>query len=313
MPQEDHLQINKKILSFIRVRGPSLPVHIAKEINTSILFTSAFLSELISEKELKISSLKVGNSSLYFIPGQEPLLEGFSHHLNNKEKEAFELLKQKKVLKDHEQHPAIRIALRNIKDFAIPFQKDNEVYWKYLIVSEQEFIDKIKKEEQKTGSFLTNSPFQEKSQIKEDQRLSQSSEKKPEIKIEQKHSKIEVKPFSTKKKIEKIKKRTSGKKGDKFFNKIKEFLSKKSIEIIDIEEFSKTDLILRVKIKDEKGERLLVAYNKKKINEKDVIEAYKKALKLKLGFVILSLGEPNKKLNEFIEAVKSLDGIEKIE
>ncbi len=300
MPQEDHLQINKKILSFIRVRGPSLPVHIAKEINTSILFTSAFLSELISEKELKISSLKVGNSSLYFIPGQEPLLEGFSHHLNNKEKEAFELLKQKKVLKDHEQHPVIRIALRNIKDFAIPFQKNAEVYWKYLIVSEQEFIDLIKNE----------TPVIKK-QFEIAREMTSSEEKKPEIKIEQKHSKIEVKPFSTKKKIEKIKKRTSGKKGDKFFNKIKEFLSKKSIEILDIESFSKNDLSLRVKINRE--EKLLIAYNKKKINEKDVIEAYKKALKLKLGFVILSLGEPNKKLNEFIEAVKSLDGIEKIE
>ena len=74
MPQEDHLQVKEKIISFIKARGPSLPVHIAKEINTSILFTSAFLSELISEKRLKISKLNVGNSSLYFIPGQESLL-----------------------------------------------------------------------------------------------------------------------------------------------------------------------------------------------------------------------------------------------
>ena len=96
--QQDHLQTKEKIISFIEMRGPSLPVHIGKEINTSILFTSAFLSELISEKRLKISNLKVGNSSLYFIAGQEPRLEEFSQHLKSKEKDAFELLKQKRIL-----------------------------------------------------------------------------------------------------------------------------------------------------------------------------------------------------------------------
>lgn len=294
MPQEDHLQVKEKIISFIKIRGPSLPVHIAKEINNSILFTSAFLSELISEKRLKISKLNVGNSSLYFIPGQESLLENFSHHLKNKEKEAFELLKQKRILKDSEQPPAIRVAIREIKDFAIPFKKEEQIYWKYLTVSDQELINKIKDE-----TPIIKKQFE--------------NEKKPEIKLEKEPSKIEIKPFSlkTKKKVEKIKEKTSGKKGDKFFNKVKEFLSKKSIEIIDIEDASKDNLILKVKIKDK--EKLLVAYNKKKVNESDIIKAYKKSSELNFEYIILSLGEPNKKMNEFIKAVKNLEGIEKIE
>ena len=294
MPQEDHLQVKEKIISFIGMRGPSLPVHIGKEINNSILFTSAFLSELISEKRLKISKLNVGNSSLYFTPGQESLLEGFSQHLKGKEKEAFELLKQRRILKDSEQHPAIRVAIREIKDFAIPFKKDEQIYWKYFSVSDQELINKIKNE-----TPVIKKQFE--------------TEKKPEIKLEEKPSKIEVQPFSlkTKKKVEKIKEKTSGKKGDKFFNKVKEFLLKKSIEILDIGGFSKSDLTLKIKINRE--EKLLIAYDKKKIDEKDIINAHKKASKLKLNFMILSFGEPNKKLNEFIEAVKNLDGIEKIE
>ncbi len=169
MPQQDHLQVKEKIISFIGIRGPSLPVHIGKEINTSILFTSAFLSELISEKRLKISNLNVGNSHLYFIPGSEPLLEGFSQHLKSKEKEAFELLKQKRILKDSEQHPVIRVAIREIKDFAIPFKKDDQLYWKYLMVSDQELIDKIREE----------TPL-----IKEIKKQFELAEKKPEIKIE---------------------------------------------------------------------------------------------------------------------------------
>ena len=305
MPQEDHLQVKEKIISFIGMRGPSLPVHIGKEINTSILFTSAFLSELISEKRLKISSLKVGNSSLYFIPGQEPLLEGFAQYLKSKEKDAFELLKQKKILRDSEQHPAIRVALQGIKDFAIPFKKDGQIYWKYLMVSDQELINKIK----------------EIPVIKEAKKQFEAEdkivEKRTEIKIgnEEKRSKIEmVQLYSVKtknKELKKIKEKTSVKKGDKFFDKVKEFLSKKSIEILDIDGFNKSDLTLKIKINKE--EKLLIAYDKKKIDEKDIINAYKKASKLKLNFLILSLGEPNKKLNEFIEAIKNLEAIGKIE
>ena len=296
MPQEDHLQVKEKIVSFIVRRGPSLPVHIAKEINNSILFTSAFLSELISEKRLRISKLNVGNSSLYFIPGQEFLLENFSHHLKSKEKEAFELLKQKKILKDSEQHPAIRIAVREIKDFAIPFKKEDQIYWKYLTVSDQELIDKIK----------------EMPIAREIKKQLEITDKKPEIKIEQRPQKIEIQHSLLKtNKKEKIKEKTSGKKDDKFFNKVKEFLSKESIEILDIDGFSKSDLTLKIKINKE--EKLLIAYNKKKIDEKDIINAHKRASKLKLNFMILSFGEPNKKLNEFIEAVKNLEGIKKIE
>jgi len=44
MPIKDTSEIKEKIILILRKNGPSLPVHIAKEIETSILFTSAFLS-----------------------------------------------------------------------------------------------------------------------------------------------------------------------------------------------------------------------------------------------------------------------------
>ena len=292
--QQDHLQTKEKIISFIEMRGPSLPVHIGKEINTSILFTSAFLSELISEKRLKISNLKVGNSSLYFIAGQEPRLEEFSQHLKSKEKDAFELLKQKRILRDSEQHPAIRVALREIKDFAIPFKKDDQFYWKYLMVSDQELINKMR--EMPIKPQMVKEKTFEKPIISEQIIVS----KKEEIKDKKKIIKKEI-----------FNKKTPQKKGDKFFNKVKEFLSKSSIEILDVEDASKDNLILKIKINNK--ERLLVAYNKKKIDESDIIKAYKKSLELDLEYIILSLGEPVKKMNEFIEAVKKLDGIKKIE
>ena len=100
---QDTSELKEKIISLFKREGPSLPVHVAKETGLNILFASAFLSELIAEKKIRISNMKVGNSPVYFIPGQEPMLEKFSEYLKSKEKEAFLFLKEKKFLKDSEQ------------------------------------------------------------------------------------------------------------------------------------------------------------------------------------------------------------------
>lgn len=138
MPNQDTYPLKEKIVFIVQRRGPSLPIHIAQATGLSMLFSSAFLSELISDKKIKISNMKVGGSPLYFIPGQEPMLEKFSNYLKSKEREAFDLLKSKKILKDKEQDPAIRVALRAIKDFAFPVIHNEEIFWIYFTLSEQE-------------------------------------------------------------------------------------------------------------------------------------------------------------------------------
>jgi len=276
------MQIKEKILSSMRIRGPILPVHMSKEIGMSILFTSAFLSELLSDKTIKISSMKVGGSPVYFLPGQESFLERYSPHLKSKEKDAYILLKERGFLLDSKQEPAIRVALRSIKDFAVPFKKDDQIYWRYFKVPLSEFrpeehvVPKIKEPEK--------------------------------MKINEKGVDIFDKPKREIKRT--IKKKPSQKTNDKFFNKVKEYLMKQAIEISSIEGFSKTDLTL--KIKDARGEKLLVAYDKKRITESDIIKAHKKAQEANLPFLILSLGETPKKLTSFIEAIRNLSSIEKI-
>lgn len=276
MPSQDTSKIKDDILNFLESKGPSLPIHIAQEIRLSPLFTSAFLSELFSEKRIKMSHLRVGSSPVYFLPHQEEGLEKFSGYLKNKEKEAFSIIKREKILRDDEQEPAIRVALRAIKDFAFLFEKEGTLYWRYFLFNEEE---KAKVE----------SPAEE--QIK----------KEPEIKKLKKREK----------KIASKGKEKSKKNEDKFLLKVKEFLSKEKIELIDIESFSKERLILRVKTNDE--ELAFIAYNKKKIEEKDLAKASKKAEELGLKYIVLSLGEPSKRLNETIEAVKNLSGIKRIE
>jgi len=280
MPTQDTTEIKEKIIFILRRNGPGLPVHIAREIESSVLFTSAFLSELASEKRIKISYMKVGNSPLYYLPGQEQLLEKFSHHLKSKEKEAFIFLKGKKIIKDSEQDPAIRVALREIKDFAVPFKKDEEIFWRYFTIPITEFgiaekpkkIEK-KKTEKTLGIFDTGK--RERTKRTQKKKISKTSQKERN-----------------------------------FFNKVKEFLTEKSTELIDIIGFSRNEIILRVK--DTEGEKIVIAYNKKRISDNDIIKAAKKSAGFNLSYIILSLGEPLKKVHELIRAVKNLHSIEKL-
>jgi hypothetical protein len=324
MPQKDTSQIKENIVRIIQSRGPSIPATIAREMELSILFTSAFLSELLSEKQLKISSMRIGSSPLYFIPGQEFFLEKFAtSHLKSKEKDAFLLLQERNFLKDSEQEPAIRVALRSVKDFAFAFKYNEEIYWRYFKTPPSEFkpikpIPKIvpeKVEEEKIVSpkiilekvekaprGIPKSIEQEgKEQVSKELNIFDEEKREPK--------QIANIPKEIKKKV--VRKKNPQKKNEKFFNKVKEFLSQKSIEISGIEGFSKNDLHLRIKSEDK--EKLLVAYNKKRINEADLINANKKAVELNLEYDVLCFGEPLKKLDSLIGAIKNLGSLGKIE
>src|SRR3989344_913942 len=151
------LQTKERIIEIIKQRGPEIPVRIANAIGTNNLFTSAFMSDLVSEQRLKISSMRVGASPLYYIQGQEEQLQKYIDYLNHKEKEAFNLLKQNSVLQDSEQEPAIRVALRSIKDFAVPIQTidkgETKIFWKLHTLSNETAKDII---EQKLNPQIIN-------------------------------------------------------------------------------------------------------------------------------------------------------------
>jgi hypothetical protein len=289
MPAQDTSKIKEKIITTFRNKGPSLPVHIAKEVEMSILFTSAFLSELIGEKQIKISNMRVGSSPVYYLPGQESSLENYSEHLRSKEKEAYLLLKEKKFLKDKELEPAIRVAIREIKDFAIPLRLNEEIWWRYFTADESEI--------QKTP---------EAKEI--------PKEEINEKEIEEPENKKELNIFEEKSVEEKPKKKTSSKRakpGEKFLEKVKEFLLKSSVEIISIEGLKKEELVLKVRINGE--EQILVAFNKKKIGEKEILKASKTASEFGLKYSVFSMGELPKKMSDLITALKNIKDIGKVE
>ena len=140
--------MKEKILEIIKRKGPSFPTDISSELNTESYFVSAYLSEMISKKEILISNMKIGSSPLYFLPSQKNMLEHFSSKLNPKDKLAYEELKTKKVLRDSKLTPLLRVSLKNIKDFAIPlevsFNNKKELFWKFYSIQAQEATELIK-------------------------------------------------------------------------------------------------------------------------------------------------------------------------
>src|SRR3989338_5650349 len=140
-------QLKDKILGLIKLKGPSLPVQVARGINVELLFTGAFISELYNEKRIKMSDMRVGSSPLYYLEGQENMLENFIEHLNVREREAFLALKKDKILEDDALTPVMRVALRAIKDFAVHLKirvKDNDkIFWKYFLLKDEDVGSKI--------------------------------------------------------------------------------------------------------------------------------------------------------------------------
>ena len=130
------------ILSMIENQGPVVPMQVAKELKTDSILASAHLAELVSRKKVKISNIRVGSSPLYFIPGQEEKLVDFADNLNSKEKEAFLLLQEKKLLRDQQLEPAIRVALRAINDYAVSIQVRynglTELFWRWFMLEQPE-------------------------------------------------------------------------------------------------------------------------------------------------------------------------------
>jgi len=131
-----------KIIQFIKMHGPLLPVQLSKEFKQDTIIMGAVLSELASAKKIFISNAKIGSSPVYYMKEQSYKLQDLYKHLNEKDQRAYDLLRQKKVLRDKELTPLLRVSLRQIKDFAVPITvkvgKNEELFWRWYLVSQDE-------------------------------------------------------------------------------------------------------------------------------------------------------------------------------
>ena len=319
------MSANERILLLMKEKGPVIPVQLSKDIKDSILMTSARLSELLSSKKIKISAnVKVGGSPLYYLAGQESMLQNFSNNLGNVEKKAYDLLSQSKILRDSMMEPAIRVALRQIKDFAIPlnvfYNNTQEIFWKWYLLDNakaeifiKDFLSRIQLVPEKAlengnvepSTKSINSPPTEipipNSTQKENNIL------KNEIKNENKPAISETQ----KELVKKEEPRKSRKIGEKASERhVSNFFAGNKISVVEsIETKKSSELDFVVELRTSIGDiRYFCKYkSKNKINDSDLSSALVQAQSKNIPLLFLSNGTLSNKANEMLN--KEFKGI----
>lgn len=295
-------ELKGKVLQFIQMNGPTLPIQISKVIGRDTFFAGAILSELLGSKQLKTTTAKVGGSVLYYMPGQEARLSVLFNYLPQKEKEVYLALQQQGVIRDKDAEPSLRVALRNSKDFAMAFMSDpgtgEEVFWRWYLIPEEQARQRIQPQQ-------ITQQVQQPTTITNQESMMQAKRKEM---IQQ--PLIEVKKQETVQAIqETTKQKKAGRKKtlpqeDAFLQTIEAYLEQHRMKVIEKEVVKKNqESVLVVHMQTPMGEMpmLVIAKNKKKISEEDVMIAVHKSQNKKLPGILLAKGDLAKKAEEYME------------
>jgi hypothetical protein len=245
------------------------------------------LSELLHDRLLKASNMKVGGGPLYYVPGQEPGVENFVQYLAGKEREAFHLLKKEEILEDSKQDPAIRVALRAIKDFAIPLkvyiQNEEKLFWKLHTMKNEEFEKRI--------NILFNPQPKEEPKA---ENVAKPEEEVPKKEPEEKKDE----------EFEDRKPRAKSRKKASFESMVDEWIKENNASIITLSKDSK-NAQGRISVEG-KGEHILIARNKKSMSEIDLVVASQAGLNEKLPVILLTTGKLSKKAEEIMPLFRGM-------
>ena len=281
------MNTNETILAIVKEKGPILPVQVSKEINDNILMTSARLSELLTEKHIKISTIKVGSSPLYYYAGQEVKLQNFADNLQGMEKKAYDLLSRNKILRDSEQEPAIRVALRQIKDFAVPLQVNYEnktdIFWKWYLIDTKEAELLIKNKLSPKKETIPKKTLEKPTEIPQQKKLLEKPKQETQLRDATK----------TKKTTDK----------DLFSKNIHDFFDKSQISIIETYNTKKNtemDFIIGLQTTIGNIKYFCKSKNKKKISDSDLSTAIIQAQSKNLPLLFLTNGDMTKKAGEML-------------
>ena len=296
--QKDAKEIKDKIIRLIRERGPSMPIQLGSGIGLSMIFTSAFLSELVGERAIKMTYMRVGSSPVYYIEGQEEGLEKYSQYLKSKEKEAYELLRANRFLNDAEQLPAIRVALQAIKDFAIRSEVHQGI-WRYFLAKDSEYIS------------------EETPRIENKQEIKEKSEEKQ--RIEEETIEVPVQEEKTEEIIEEkqiIKQEIKGAPSSmEFIDKVKYYLEKLKIKVLEETETKKKDISWIGRTENNLGEIeiLIIGKDKKSVTDKDFEKIEEEVKAQNKTALFLCTGELAKKTKETYRNYKNIIFFQKID
>lgn len=262
--------MKEKVLSIVGMKGPLLPLEVSKALNLDSIMSGAYLSELYSNKRLKLSYLKIGGSPLYYVDGQESKLQNYTHVLKAPEKKAYELLKEKKVVKDSELEPVTRVAMQNIKDFAKPieitFDNNKELYWRWYLVKNEDIRNIIQ-----PSNIQTEKPIEQEEKTEVSKDPNPSKEEKTEVSKEDESS---------------------------FTQNVEKFFINNQISILNREiKRTNSEIEYEVLVPSAVGKihYYAIAKSKKKINDSDLSQIFVNATIKKLPALFIHVGEMTKK------------------
>lgn len=315
--------LNKdNVLKVVQMKGPVIPNDVRKELGGENLIIGAILSELSCEGKVKVTNTKVGGTPAYYCPGTEARLVNMIKYLNEKDRNTAEALKQRKVLKDSELTPLLRVSLRNIKDFAKPLEVSvkgqKEIYWKWYLTPTQEaeqiIFKKIKpafKPEIKLEP--TPAPVAKKEELTAEQpkpmaevkkEVKEEKQEKPKEKIKEKKEKVlkEEKKEELQKELGKPEEELEREK-DVFFKKVWEYFKTNDIQIIDykiIRKKSEIDFTIAVPSRIGSQEYYCKAKSKAKVNDGDLSSVYVQGQAKKMPTIFITTGELTKKAKDML-------------
>lgn len=322
------------VYSLIASQGPMLPSQVKQHSHRDLIFIQAFLADLTSSKRLRVSHLKIGGSPLYYALGQEAKLQNFAGHLKGIEKEAYELLKDHKLIRADELDPQTRVALSMIKDYSKPieaqFKEGNVLFFKWYLLSNEDAGIIIRKQylkqEHKTEETIEPTPEPIKEEIKQSlekevetvtvtKNVIEEVQKEPEVdhkteparqekaETSKNYSKfavarddLHIKEQQSKLWVDDIE--------DEFFQLIKQEFKKRNIEVDNVtitRKNSELDLIILVPSAIGNVRYFCKAKNKKKVNDGDFASAYLQGQNHKLPVLFLTTGESTKKALTLLE------------
>ena len=267
------ISLKIQVFDFLKSSGPAVPAEISQKVGRESYFVGAVLSELKQDKTIMLTHAKLGGSRIYYVPGQEEKLSILYKYLPEAEKKAYDVLKDKEIVKSSETTPVVRVALDNLLDFSKPFLLGGEKAWRWHLSSKPKPPEpKIKKPEIK--------------QIK-----------KPQIENRESQTTInETKPKQPTKE-------------EQFSIEVERFFMAKGIKIIEkevVRKNSESNFIINIDSQLGRMDMFVCAKNKKKINDQDLMVAHQKGQGRKMPTLFLSTGEQTKKAKEYLE--KNLKG-----
>ena len=284
-----------QVLEIVKLKGPVLPRDIVREIGGDTFITGAVLSQLVDDKIIKLSNTKIGSSPVYYLDIQKDRLQNLYSYLNTTEKKAYDVLKEKKIIRDEVAEPSLRVALRHIKDFAKPLEVNingkKEIFWKWYL------LNNIDAEQTIRTILLGSKPIQQPKPEPVQEKETTQIKEETQTKIEQVSSQ-EVKKTNI------LKPKQQEPKKCELLQKIRDVFNNKEIEIIEeniIRKNSEIEMTLFIPSPAGKLKYFCKVRDKKKSNDKDLSSAFVEGQMKKLPILYVTTGEITKKAQQKVE------------